>query len=199
MRKQAIGTATIPAAGGAGKFAGLAALALTRKAWSEDRGRAPNANQGDIVRKQGAEIAIGDLRDRASLDAARKDVDAVFYIEPAFLANEAEIGKSMVDGAKLAGMRRRAILPLMKGRGWGRIAGEYGVTVDVLTRGLTVTPSTKKIFPSEDRTINPTSNGDVPSGPTAARSKSRAPATRSTPLARRRVAALIEEAASKTR
>jgi hypothetical protein len=108
----------------AGKFAGLAAPALTRKAWSEDRGRAPNAKQGDIVRKQGAEIAIGDLRDRASLDAARKDVDAVFYIEPAFLANEAEIGKSMVDGAKRAGMRRRAILPLMKGRGWGRIAGE---------------------------------------------------------------------------
>ena len=74
MRKQATGTATIPAVGGAGKFAGLAALALTRKAWSEDRGRAPNANQGDIVRKQGAEIAIGDLRDRASLDAALKDV-----------------------------------------------------------------------------------------------------------------------------
>jgi uncharacterized protein YbjT (DUF2867 family) len=64
------------------------------------------------------------LRDRASLDAALKDVDAVFYIEPAFWANEAEIGKSMVDGAKRAGMRRRAILPLMKGRGWGRIAGE---------------------------------------------------------------------------
>jgi hypothetical protein len=58
----------------AGKFAGLAALALTRKAWSEDCGRAPNAKQGDIVRKQGAEIAIGDLRDRASLDATLKDV-----------------------------------------------------------------------------------------------------------------------------
>jgi hypothetical protein len=58
----------------AGKFAGLAALALTRKAWSEDCGRAPNAKQGDIVRKQGAEIAIGDLRDGASLDATLKDV-----------------------------------------------------------------------------------------------------------------------------
>jgi hypothetical protein len=75
--KKAIGTATIPAVGGAGKFAGLAASALTRKAWGEDRGRAPNAKQGDIVRKQDAEIAIGDLRDRASLDAALKDVDAV--------------------------------------------------------------------------------------------------------------------------
>jgi len=110
MRKQATGTATIPAAGGEGKFAGLAATALTRKAWSEDRGRAPNPKQGDNVRKQGA--AIGDLRDRASLDAAVKGVDAVFHVEAAFVANEAEIGNSMVDGAKRAAMFRRAILPL---------------------------------------------------------------------------------------
>ena len=147
MRKQAIGTATIPAVAGEDQFAGLAATALTRKAWSEDRGRAPNPKQDDNVRRQGA--AIGDLRDRASLDAALKDVDAIFYIAPAFLPNEAEIGKSMVDAARRAGVRRRAVLPLMKGRGWGRIVGEYGITVNVLTRGLTVTPSTKKIFPSE--------------------------------------------------
>ena len=117
MRKQAIGTATIPALGGEGKFAGLAATALTRKAWSEDRGRPPNPKQGDNVRTQGA--AIGDLNDRASLEAAVKGVDVVFYVEPAFLANEAEIGNSMVYGAKRAGMCRRAILPLMKGRGGG--------------------------------------------------------------------------------
>ena len=83
MRKQAIGTATIPALGGEGKFAGLAATALTRKAWSEDRGRPPNPKQGDNVRTQGA--AIGDLNDRASLDATVEGVDVVFYIEPAFL------------------------------------------------------------------------------------------------------------------
>jgi uncharacterized protein YbjT (DUF2867 family) len=124
MRKQAKRRATIPGVGGAGTFAGLVAPALA-KSGVKIRGLAPNAKQGDVVRKHGAaEIAIGDLRDRASLDAALKDVDAVFYIEPAFWANEAEIGKSMVDGAKRAGMRRRAILPLMKGRGWGRIAGE---------------------------------------------------------------------------
>jgi hypothetical protein len=148
MRKQATGTATIPAVGGAGKFAGLVAPALAKRG-VKIRGLAPNAKQGDIVRKHGAaEIAIGDLRDRASLHAALKDVDAV-YIAPAFLPNEAEIGKSMVDGARRAGMRRRAVLPPMKGRGWGRIVGEYGITVNVLTRGLTLTPSTKKIFPSE--------------------------------------------------
>jgi NAD(P)-dependent dehydrogenase (short-subunit alcohol dehydrogenase family) len=184
MRKQAIGTATIPAVGGAGKFASLVAPALAKRG-VKIRGLAPNAKQGGIVRKHGAaEISIGDLRDRASLDAALKDVDAVFYIAPAFLPNEAVIGKSMVDAARRAGVRRRAVLPLMKGRGWGRIVnfgsaslfegvpghahyvaakagvagftrsiarelGEYGITVNVLTPGLTLTPSTKKIFPSE--------------------------------------------------
>src|ERR1035438_4584253 len=87
MRKQAIGTATIPAVGGAGKFAGLAAPALAKRG-VKIRGLAPNAKQGDIVRKHGAaEIAIADLRDRASLDAALKDGDAVCDIEPAFFAS----------------------------------------------------------------------------------------------------------------
>ena len=67
------------------------------------RGLVRDAKEGDVARKRGAtEIAIGDLRDRASLDVALKDVDAVFYIAPAFLPNEAEIGKSMVGAAKLA-------------------------------------------------------------------------------------------------
>jgi len=35
-----------------------------------------------------------------------KGVDAVFYIPPAFLPDEAEIGKGMVDSAKRAGVRR---------------------------------------------------------------------------------------------
>jgi 3-oxoacyl-[acyl-carrier protein] reductase len=77
----------------------------------------------------------------------------------------------------------RAVLPLMKGRGWGRIVtvgsasvfegvpgqahyvsakaglvglsrcnaiefGEYGITVNVVTPGLTVTPPVKKNFPT---------------------------------------------------
>jgi hypothetical protein len=184
MRKQAIGTATIPAVGGAGKFAGLVAPALAKRG-VKICGPAPNPKQGDIVRKHGAAvIAIGDLRDWANLDAALKDVEAVFYIAPAFLPNEAEIGKSMIDAARRAGAPRRAGLPLMKGRGCGRSVnfgsaslldgvrghahyaaakagvagftrsiagepGEYGITANVLTPGLALTPSTKKIFPSE--------------------------------------------------
>ena len=113
MRKQAIVTATIPAVIRAGKFAGLVAPALAKRG-VKIRGLAPNAKQGDIVRKHGpAEIAIGDLRDRASLDAALKDVNTGFA------------------------------------RSIAREPGEYGNPVNLLTPGLTLTPSTKKIFPSE--------------------------------------------------
>jgi hypothetical protein len=121
---------------------------LTRKAWTEDRGRAPNAKQGDIVRKQGAEIAIGDLRDRASLDAALKDVDAVFYIEPAFWSMRLRSARawSMGPTGRDASARNSSA---DEGKRVGAHRSEYGITVDVLTRGPTVTPSTKKIFPSE--------------------------------------------------
>jgi uncharacterized protein YbjT (DUF2867 family) len=94
MRKQAKRRATIPGVGGAGTFAGPVAPALA-KSGVKICGLAPNAKRGDIVRKQGA--AIGDLRDRASLDVARKDVDVVFYIEPAFLANGVEISFKPTD------------------------------------------------------------------------------------------------------
>ena len=49
-----------------------------------------------------AEIALGDLRDRANLDAALTDVDAVFYIAPAFMAGEAAVGTGMVEATKLS-------------------------------------------------------------------------------------------------
>ena len=55
-------------------------------------------------RRGAAEIVIGDLRDGASLNAALKDVDAVFYIAPAFLPDEAGRGKGMIDSAKRAGV-----------------------------------------------------------------------------------------------
>jgi uncharacterized protein YbjT (DUF2867 family) len=99
-------SSTILAVGAAGKFAGLVVPALAERG-VKVRGLVRDARQGEAVRKLGAtEIAIGDLRDGASLDAALKGVDAVFYIAPAFLPDEAEIGKVMVDSAKRAGVRR---------------------------------------------------------------------------------------------
>lgn len=46
------------------------------------------------------------LRDRAGLDAALKGINAVFYIGPAFIPDEAEVGKSMVDAAARADVQR---------------------------------------------------------------------------------------------
>ncbi len=97
---------TILAVGAAGKFAGLVVPELAKRG-ANVRGLIRDAKQGEEVRKHGAsEVAVGDLSDRASLDAALKDVDAVFYIAPAFLPGEAEVGQSMVDAAKKVGVRR---------------------------------------------------------------------------------------------
>ena len=99
-------TGTILAVGAAGPFAGLVVPALARRG-AKVRGLIRDAAQADAVCKSGAaEVAVGDLTDRASLDAALQGVEAVFYIAPAFLPNEAEVGKGMVDAAKQAGVRR---------------------------------------------------------------------------------------------
>jgi uncharacterized protein YbjT (DUF2867 family) len=71
------------------------------------RGLIRSAADAAAVRKHGAaEIAIGDLSDRASISAALKGVDSIFYIASAFLRDEADVGKGMVNAAKQAGVRR---------------------------------------------------------------------------------------------
>jgi uncharacterized protein YbjT (DUF2867 family) len=96
----------ILAVGASGKFAGLVVPALVARG-AVVRGFIKNKAKDALVRQHGAaEIAIGDLTDRASLDAALNGVDAVFYIAPAFLPNESDVGKAMVEAAKQAGVRR---------------------------------------------------------------------------------------------
>ncbi len=99
-------SSTILAVGAAGPFAGLVVPALAARG-VKVRGLIRKAEQGDAVLKNGAsEVAVGDLTDRASLEAALKGVDAVFYVAPAFLANEAGVGQNMVDAARQTGVRR---------------------------------------------------------------------------------------------
>lgn len=84
--------ATVLAIGAAGKFAGLVVPKLARRGVCV-RGFVRNSGQGDAVRAAGAaDIAVGDLRDRTSLDAALRGIDAVFYIVPAFMPDEADAG-----------------------------------------------------------------------------------------------------------
>lgn len=97
---------TILAVGADGKFAGLVVPALAARG-AEVRGLVRKAQAADGVRNHGAaEIAIGDLRDPASIGQALEGVASVFYIAPAFLPDEAEVGMRLVDAAKRAGVKR---------------------------------------------------------------------------------------------
>jgi uncharacterized protein YbjT (DUF2867 family) len=92
--------ATVLSVGAAGKFAGLVVPELAKRG-AKVRGLIRRVDDAEKVRKHGAaEVAIGDLRDKASIDAALKGVESVFYIAPAFQPDEAELGVRMVDAAK---------------------------------------------------------------------------------------------------
>ncbi len=96
----------ILAIGAAGQFAGLVVPEL-KKRGATVRGFVRDAEHAAIARKLGAaEIAIGDLADAASLEAALKGIDAIFYIAPATLRNETEIGIRVVEAATAAGVGR---------------------------------------------------------------------------------------------
>ena len=97
---------TILAVGAAGHFAGLVVPELAKRG-AKVRGLIKDPKQSDAVIKNGAaEVVVGDLSDRASIDAALKGVNAVFYIAPVFIPGEVEIGKNMVEASKQAGVRR---------------------------------------------------------------------------------------------
>ncbi len=94
------------AVGAGGKNAGLVIPELAKRA-VHVRGLIQDKKQEQAVLRAGAaEVMVGDLTDRASVDAALKGMDAVFYIAPVGLKNEAEVGRNMIDAAKRAGVRR---------------------------------------------------------------------------------------------
>ena len=64
----------------------------------EDKATAENLGVTDVV--------VGELTDAASVAKAVAGMDAVFYIAPAALENEAEVGQKFVAAAKQAGVRR---------------------------------------------------------------------------------------------
>lgn len=102
----AAGKGTVLAVGASGKFAGLVLPALVQRG-AKVRGLVKDGKEGDAVRQHGAtEVAVADLGDRSSMDAALRGIDSVFYIAPAFMPNEAEVGKGVVEAAKQAGVRR---------------------------------------------------------------------------------------------
>ena len=96
----------ILAMGAAGKFAGMVVPELTKRG-ANVRGFVRSPDEINAPRAAGAnETVIGDLTDEASVRTAMKGVDRVFYIAPAFLPNEAEVGIRVVEAAKDAGVKR---------------------------------------------------------------------------------------------
>lgn len=97
---------TVLAVGAAGKFAGLVVPALASRG-AHVRGLVTKQEQRAEVHANGAaEVVVGDLADPVAIASALKDVDAVFYIAPAFMPEEAKVGRNFVAAAIDAGVRR---------------------------------------------------------------------------------------------
>jgi uncharacterized protein YbjT (DUF2867 family) len=94
------------AVGATGKFAGLVVPALVAKGL-QVRALVHDPAKADRARELGAtETVRGDLRDRASIDAALDGVQGVFHVTPAFAPDAAELGVGMVEAATAAGVSR---------------------------------------------------------------------------------------------
>jgi uncharacterized protein YbjT (DUF2867 family) len=94
---------TILAVGAGGKFAGMVIPELARRG-VRVRGFVHDAANADAVRAHGAQdIVVGDLADGASVAAALKGVDRVFYISPVGLPAEADVGRAFVAASIAAG------------------------------------------------------------------------------------------------
>lgn len=96
----------ILAIGAAGRFGRYVVPALVKRG-ATVRGFVHKPEHADRARSLGAaEVAIGDLHDQKKLDAALECIHSVFYIAPAFMPDEADLGRSVVDAAIRAGVRR---------------------------------------------------------------------------------------------
>lgn len=97
---------TVLVVGAAGKFAGLVVPALIARN-ATVRGLVRDDNSAALVKKEGAaEVVVADLRNSRTLVPALRGVTSVFYIGPAFMEHEAEIGQSFVAQCIDAGVRR---------------------------------------------------------------------------------------------
>ena len=103
---QANKTLKVLAVGAAGPSASLVVPELlTRNATVRAFVHKPDDEQ--TVQKLGVtDIVVGELSDPKAVAKALEDIDAVFYIAPAALENEAEVGRRFVSAAQQAGVRR---------------------------------------------------------------------------------------------
>lgn len=92
--------------GAAGTCGGLVTRALAGQG-ARVRGLVRSAERAKAALAWGAsEIAIGDLRESASIAKALVGIDGVFYVGPRFVPDEAAIGRALIEAARQAGVRK---------------------------------------------------------------------------------------------
>ena len=92
--------------GASGAKAGLVVPQLAKRGVYV-RGMIENGSDRQAVLDQGAsEAVIGNLTEAAFVEEAVKGMDAVFYISPNAVQQEAKVGKMVVDISQRAGVRR---------------------------------------------------------------------------------------------
>jgi uncharacterized protein YbjT (DUF2867 family) len=92
--------------GATGHYASLLLPELTRRGATV---RALIRDESKVAEARGhgaAEIAIGDLRRPETLSKAVEGVDGVFHLGPAFAPDESQMGVTMVEAARAAGVRK---------------------------------------------------------------------------------------------
>jgi uncharacterized protein YbjT (DUF2867 family) len=134
-------TPKILAVGAAGKFAGMVVPELAKRG-ARVRGLVRKAGDVAAAKAAGAdEVVVGDLANEAAVRMALNDVDRVFYIAPAFLPHEADVGVRIVEAAKDAGVRRfvfsSVIHPILSAL--GNHANKGPVEEALLTSGMEYT------------------------------------------------------------
>lgn len=130
---------TVLAFGASGKFAGHVVPALKARGL-QVRGFVRDQKESDTAREHGSdEVALGDLNDRTSVERALEGVDGAFYIAPAFMPQEAEVGRSVVEACVAVGVRRfvfsSVIHPVLSGL--SNHAAKAPVEEAVLDSGMT--------------------------------------------------------------
>ena len=72
--------------------------------------RDPGGQTATALARAGAELVVGDMDDRASLDRAARGAHGVFSVQPAFIApdfaeHELQRGRNLADAARAADVR----------------------------------------------------------------------------------------------
>lgn len=97
---------TILVVGATGKFARHVVPELLRRNVVV-RALVRDEHRASFARSQGvSEIAIGDLRNTASLVEATRGIDGIFHIGPAFTPDEAALGVALVEAAEQSGVKK---------------------------------------------------------------------------------------------